>query len=179
MSSWGQFPALILEIRSITHSNPSRIQDNPCPHDLELYHLGEIPREVLVLPTSSSLSVIGLVSSAFPHVTHLVFRSNFHHCTSMPVRPNAALVYLPLECNSRLMIISCTTCRSRKVACDRRKPKCGFCTSNQFECEYAAARRPGVRAGYISKLDRRLGMFSFSSVSCLVMRKPNSLTSGT
>ncbi|KAJ5596529.1 hypothetical protein N7450_002987 [Penicillium hetheringtonii] len=74
----------------------------------------------------------------------------------MPVRPNAALVYLPLECNSRLMIISCTTCRSRKVACDRRKPKCGFCTSNQFECEYAAARRPGVRAGYISKLDRRL-----------------------
>ncbi|KAL1870963.1 hypothetical protein Plec18167_007270 [Paecilomyces lecythidis] len=58
----------------------------------------------------------------------------------MSARPNAA----------------CTTCRSRKVACDRRKPSCGFCIKNQFECEYAATRRPGLRAGYIAKLDRRI-----------------------
>ncbi|KAJ5168412.1 uncharacterized protein N7482_004006 [Penicillium canariense] len=45
---------------------------------------------------------------------------------------------------------------ARKIACDRRKPTCDFCIKNHFDCEYAAARRPGLRAGYIAKLDRRL-----------------------
>ncbi|ORY64476.1 uncharacterized protein BCR38DRAFT_215738 [Pseudomassariella vexata] len=53
---------------------------------------------------------------------------------------------------------ACLLCRRRKVACDRRRPKCGLCSRNDFDCTYTAReRRPGLRAGYVSQLEERIG----------------------
>ncbi|KAI9929456.1 hypothetical protein MW887_000928 [Aspergillus wentii] len=54
--------------------------------------------------------------------------------------------------------LACLVCRHRKVACDRRRPQCGLCVKNNFDCQYKAREyRPGLRAGYVSELDKRLG----------------------
>lgn len=48
-------------------------------------------------------------------------------------------------------------CRQRKVACDRRRPRCGLCSKNDFDCEYKSRQqRPGLRAGYVSRLETQL-----------------------
>ncbi|KAL4868237.1 hypothetical protein BDV12DRAFT_197459 [Aspergillus spectabilis] len=53
--------------------------------------------------------------------------------------------------------VACVVCRSRKVACDRRRPKCGMCEKNGFDCQYKPREhQPGLRAGYVSKLESRL-----------------------
>lgn len=52
----------------------------------------------------------------------------------------------------------CLVCRQRKVACDRRKPRCGLCEKNNFDCEYKPRdHRPGLRAGYVTLLESRVG----------------------
>ncbi|OJJ42112.1 hypothetical protein ASPZODRAFT_77635, partial [Penicilliopsis zonata CBS 506.65] len=56
---------------------------------------------------------------------------------------------------------SCLVCRQRKVACNRRRPKCGLCAKNNLECQYVSRdRRPGLRAGFVSLLEQRLGEFN-------------------
>ncbi|SMQ47060.1 unnamed protein product [Zymoseptoria tritici ST99CH_3D1] len=54
--------------------------------------------------------------------------------------------------------IACNACRHRKTACDRRQPKCGLCVKNYRECEYVTQGRqhPGLRAGYVSRLEKRI-----------------------
>ncbi|KAJ5108660.1 hypothetical protein N7456_005335 [Penicillium angulare] len=53
--------------------------------------------------------------------------------------------------------LACMVCRHRKVACDRRRPKCGLCEKNNFDCQYKARdHRPGLRAGYVSQLEKRV-----------------------
>ncbi|KAJ6028846.1 hypothetical protein N7540_004422 [Penicillium herquei] len=54
--------------------------------------------------------------------------------------------------------LACLVCRYRKVACDRQRPKCGLCEKNEFDCQYRAREnRPGLRAGYVSQLEKRVG----------------------
>ncbi|KAJ5098886.1 hypothetical protein N7532_005887 [Penicillium argentinense] len=61
---------------------------------------------------------------------------------------------MPPESDRKL---ACLVCRHRKVACDRRRPRCGLCDKNGFECEYKARdHRPGLRAGYVSQLEKRV-----------------------
>lgn len=56
-----------------------------------------------------------------------------------------------------MWVSRCLTCRQRKVACDRGRPQCGLCSRNGFECEYKSRQhRPGVRAGYVSRLEEQL-----------------------
>ncbi|KAK6369904.1 hypothetical protein LTS17_009354 [Exophiala oligosperma] len=51
----------------------------------------------------------------------------------------------------------CTTCRQRKVGCDRRIPSCGLCNRNGWPCEYVGSpKRRGLRAGYVSQLEQRI-----------------------
>ncbi|KAK1687511.1 hypothetical protein BDP55DRAFT_630703 [Colletotrichum godetiae] len=51
----------------------------------------------------------------------------------------------------------CLVCRHRKVRCDRIKPECGFCSKGGLQCEYSTARKtPGLRAGYVENLEKRL-----------------------
>ncbi|KAJ5280287.1 hypothetical protein N7478_005659 [Penicillium angulare] len=53
--------------------------------------------------------------------------------------------------------LACLVCRHRKVACDRRRPKCGLCEKSNFDCQYKARdHRPGLRAGYVSQLEKRV-----------------------
>ena len=53
---------------------------------------------------------------------------------------------------------SCLLCRHRKAKCDRRKPRCGLCIKNDMDCEYVVMQKKrGLRAGYVSELERRLG----------------------
>lgn len=53
----------------------------------------------------------------------------------------------------------CILCRQRKIKCDRQLPKCGFCSTHNLDCEYVTAtRKPGLRAGYVSGLERRIGI---------------------
>lgn len=53
----------------------------------------------------------------------------------------------------------CLVCRQRKVACDRRRPRCALCSKNGFDCEYQSRQhRPGLRAGYVSRLESQLRM---------------------
>ncbi|KAK5691998.1 hypothetical protein LTR97_011169 [Elasticomyces elasticus] len=52
--------------------------------------------------------------------------------------------------------IACNICRRRKTACDRKKP-CALCEKSNFVCEYTISdRQPGLRAGYVSQLEKRL-----------------------
>lgn len=51
----------------------------------------------------------------------------------------------------------CSLCRHRKARCDRRKPRCGLCIKNDMDCEYVVTQKKrGLRAGYVSELERRL-----------------------
>nr|L7WMF9.1 RecName: Full=Notoamide biosynthesis cluster transcriptional coactivator notQ'; AltName: Full=Notoamide biosynthesis cluster protein Q' [Aspergillus versicolor]AGC83588.1 transcription factor [Aspergillus versicolor] len=53
--------------------------------------------------------------------------------------------------------LACLVCRHRKVACDRGRPQCGLCRKNGFDCEYKTREhRPGLRAGYVSQLEKRV-----------------------
>lgn len=54
--------------------------------------------------------------------------------------------------------ISCSSCRKRKLKCDRMKPKCGTCVRLRHECEYPERRRnPGFRRRNYKELEARLG----------------------
>lgn len=60
----------------------------------------------------------------------------------------------------------CVVCRQRKVACNRQRPRCGLCVKYDFECEYKGRQqRPGLRAGYVSRLEEQLSMFPTDSPS--------------
>ncbi|EKG11238.1 hypothetical protein MPH_11710 [Macrophomina phaseolina MS6] len=50
----------------------------------------------------------------------------------------------------------CVVCRTRKQKCDRRLPSCNFCTQSGLECRWVTAKQPGLRAGYVSELEKRL-----------------------
>ncbi|KAI8676433.1 C6 transcription factor [Fusarium sp. Ph1] len=53
--------------------------------------------------------------------------------------------------------LACLVCRSRKVACDRQRPRCGLCAKHDFECQYKSRQyRLGLKAGYVSQLERQL-----------------------
>ncbi|KIW02174.1 uncharacterized protein PV09_06338 [Verruconis gallopava] len=52
--------------------------------------------------------------------------------------------------------VSCETCKSRKVKCDRARPSCGWCLKNNQLCEYKERKKPGLRAGYGKELEGRM-----------------------
>lgn len=55
----------------------------------------------------------------------------------------------------------CYLCRQRKTKCDRKLPSCGFCLKAKVNCRYVAQpKKRGLRAGYVSELEARLGMCS-------------------
>lgn len=71
---------------------------------------------------------------------------------SETLHASGAPTYRPPRCR-------CKVCRRRKTACDRARPKCGICTKAGLACEYAEKERhaPGLRAGYVQSLERRIG----------------------
>ena len=55
--------------------------------------------------------------------------------------------------------ISCTSCRKRKLKCDRVKPSCGTCSRLRHDCEYPERRRNlGSKRRNMKELEARLGM---------------------
>jgi hypothetical protein len=57
----------------------------------------------------------------------------------------------------RPLSVSCETCKTRKVKCDRGAPSCGWCLKNHSVCTYLPRKKPGLRAGYGRELEARLG----------------------
>ncbi|KAH6046543.1 hypothetical protein HBI54_082900 [Parastagonospora nodorum] len=56
----------------------------------------------------------------------------------------------------RPLSVSCETCKTRKVKCDRGHPACGWCMKNSSACVYLPRKKPGLRAGYGRELEARL-----------------------
>lgn len=57
-----------------------------------------------------------------------------------------------------LEALSCVSCRSRKLKCDRTKPACGRCTKLKGECVYPEARRKHTyKRRNVKELEERLG----------------------
>ncbi|KAF2820391.1 C6 transcription factor-like protein [Ophiobolus disseminans] len=56
----------------------------------------------------------------------------------------------------RPLSVSCETCKTRKVKCDRGHPACGWCLKNSSACIYLPRKKPGLRAGYGRELEARL-----------------------
>ncbi|KAH7080005.1 C6 transcription factor-like protein [Paraphoma chrysanthemicola] len=56
----------------------------------------------------------------------------------------------------RPLSVSCETCKTRKVKCDRGHPACGWCLKNSSVCVYLPRKKPGLRAGYGRELEARL-----------------------
>lgn len=51
----------------------------------------------------------------------------------------------------------CFLCRQRKTKCDRRKTGCSNCKAKGVKCQYIPTpRKHGLRAGYVSELERRI-----------------------
>lgn len=54
--------------------------------------------------------------------------------------------------------ISCTSCRRRKLKCDRLKPMCGTCHRLKHECSYPERRRNNAsKRRNMKDLEARLG----------------------
>jgi hypothetical protein len=57
----------------------------------------------------------------------------------------------------------CYLCRQRKTKCDRKLPRCGYCIKAKINCQYVAQpKKRGLRAGYVSELEARLGTYLLS-----------------
>lgn len=55
-------------------------------------------------------------------------------------------------------VLSCVTCRARKLKCDRGKPICARCTKVKTECVYPESRRkPAFKRRNVRELEARLG----------------------
>lgn len=72
--------------------------------------------------------------------------------------------------------ISCTSCRKRKLKCDRIKPSCGTCSRLRHDCEYPERRRNlGSKRRNMKELEARLGMgwphLSLGTMSDSMQRK--------
>lgn len=60
--------------------------------------------------------------------------------------------------------LSCVTCRSRKLKCDRIKPKCSRCVKVKGECLYPESRRkPAFKRRNVRELEARLGIVATTS----------------
>ncbi|KAL9618712.1 MAG: hypothetical protein Q9160_006591 [Pyrenula sp. 1 TL-2023] len=58
---------------------------------------------------------------------------------------------------SRESATVCFLCRQRKTKCDRKKTGCSNCKAKGVRCQYIPTpRRHGLRAGYVSELERRI-----------------------
>jgi len=54
--------------------------------------------------------------------------------------------------------LACNCCRRRKLRCSREVPTCQQCRKTGSECVYESKRaKPGMKAGAIDNLHRRLG----------------------
>ncbi|KAL9584579.1 MAG: hypothetical protein Q9203_004605 [Teloschistes exilis] len=57
-----------------------------------------------------------------------------------PIHPNLTPAPQPVRIRS-----SCDSCSEAKVKCDKRRPACERCTSNQLQCTYSISRRHGSK----------------------------------
>ncbi|KAL1868229.1 hypothetical protein VTK73DRAFT_3791 [Phialemonium thermophilum] len=53
---------------------------------------------------------------------------------------------------------ACQSCRRRKLKCSRELPACSQCLRHARECLYPARQKPGVKAGAVESLSRRLDL---------------------
>ncbi|KOS18591.1 putative transcriptional regulatory protein [Escovopsis weberi] len=51
---------------------------------------------------------------------------------------------------------ACLSCRRRKSRCSRERPSCAQCTKIGAECQYVVKQKPGIKAGAVDSLGRRL-----------------------
>ena len=65
----------------------------------------------------------------------------------------------------------CYLCRQRKTKCDRKLPRCGYCVKAKINCQYVAQpKKRGLRAGYVSELEARIGKHLFSFQLALLLK---------
>jgi hypothetical protein len=79
---------------------------------------------------------------------------------SLYLHPHAnSMASNPASYSSPDSSASCFLCRQRKTKCDRLLPRCGFCVKAKVECQYVPRpKKRGLRAGYVSELESRIGM---------------------
>ncbi|KAF1998586.1 hypothetical protein P154DRAFT_438710 [Amniculicola lignicola CBS 123094] len=75
----------------------------------------------------------------------------------------------------RPLSVSCETCKTRKVKCNRGQPSCGWCLKNHAQCTYLPRKKPGLRAGYGRELESRLD--KLESIIQLQQNQINQLSS--
>ncbi|KAL9476126.1 hypothetical protein ACSS6W_005967 [Trichoderma asperelloides] len=51
---------------------------------------------------------------------------------------------------------ACLSCRRRKSRCSRERPSCAQCFKIGAECQYVVKQKPGIKAGAVDNLNRRL-----------------------
>ncbi|KAJ4855633.1 fungal specific transcription factor domain-containing protein [Trichoderma breve] len=51
---------------------------------------------------------------------------------------------------------ACLSCRRRKSRCSRERPSCAQCLKIGAECQYVVKQKPGIKAGAVDSLSRRL-----------------------
>ncbi|KAL7931468.1 hypothetical protein V8C35DRAFT_309595 [Trichoderma chlorosporum] len=51
---------------------------------------------------------------------------------------------------------ACLSCRRRKSRCSRERPSCAQCVKIGAECQYVVKQKPGIKAGAVDSLSRRL-----------------------
>lgn len=67
------------------------------------------------------------------------------------------------EAAADLEPLSCVTCRSRKLKCDRSKPACARCVKVNGECTYPESRRkPTFKRKNVKELEARLGKYTIN-----------------
>lgn len=58
------------------------------------------------------------------------------------------------------VVTACKSCRSRKVKCDKVRPRCGQCVKHSFECVFVyETLKRGPRKGELERLKAEVSTF--------------------
>ena len=78
--------------------------------------------------------------------------------------PSADRPFLALA----ITTMSCTSCRWRKLKCDRARPCCGTCCKLRNECQYLERKKKIVlKTRSVKQLEARLGVWIWTTISLL------------
>ncbi|KAJ3546939.1 hypothetical protein NM208_g1750 [Fusarium decemcellulare] len=107
-----------------------------------------------LVPVGPGQQVAGVFQVLLPQLQ--LFGQLFGPYTAQAIQTRAAAT-AEMTSTTAEPRLACLLCRQRKVACDRQRPRCGLCSKNGFDCQYKPRQqRPGLRAGYVSRLERQL-----------------------
>lgn len=145
------FRAAMLEDQHCTHSIPAR--HAPAPGHVPPSHDARLKYILSSLPTPYSPYRCCKPKSARPMAR-----------TTLPSDESSPSEASDTEQKSSTV---CFLCRQRKTKCDRAVPSCGFCLKAKVDCKYVPnLKKRGLRAGYVSQLESRLGMRDEPLICC-------------